>query len=108
MPSTNVGYKQLLGGLLCLLAISASSPPTSSAPQLQEDSTERVESDGFGVGAARSLHAAQQHDGASCVPREQCCKVCSQGKACGNSCIRASYTCHKGVGCACDEENVCD
>lgn len=31
-----------------------------------------------------------------------CCKVCRQGKACGDSCISRSYTCRKGVGCACD------
>ncbi len=31
-----------------------------------------------------------------------CCKVCSAGKACGNSCIARWKTCHKGVGCACD------
>lgn len=32
-----------------------------------------------------------------------CCKVCSKGKACGNSCISRSDTCHKAPGCACDE-----
>lgn len=31
-----------------------------------------------------------------------CCKVCKKGKACGNSCIQKSKTCHKGRGCACD------
>lgn len=31
-----------------------------------------------------------------------CCKVCSAGKACGNSCIARSKACHKGKGCACD------
>ncbi len=31
-----------------------------------------------------------------------CCKVCSKGKACGNSCISRSYTCHKPPGCACN------
>lgn len=31
-----------------------------------------------------------------------CCKICSKGKACGDSCISRDYTCHKGVGCACD------
>ena len=30
-----------------------------------------------------------------------CCKICRKGKACGNSCIRASYTCRKPPGCAC-------
>lgn len=43
-----------------------------------------------------------------CTPREECCKICDEGKACGNSCIRRSYNCHKGVGCACDAESVCE
>ena len=43
----------------------------------------------------------------SCVPRDQCCKVCSKGKACGNSCIRRDYTCRKGSGCACNAAEIC-
>ena len=31
-----------------------------------------------------------------------CCKICTTGKACGDSCISRSYTCHKPPGCACD------
>jgi competence protein ComEC len=31
-----------------------------------------------------------------------CCKVCTVGKACGNSCISRRYTCHQPPGCACD------
>ena len=31
-----------------------------------------------------------------------CCKICKKGKACGNSCIRRSYTCRRPQGCACD------
>ncbi len=31
-----------------------------------------------------------------------CCKVCKKGKACGDSCISKSKTCHKAPGCACD------
>ncbi len=33
---------------------------------------------------------------------QSCCKVCSTGKACGNTCISRSKTCHVGGGCACD------
>jgi len=32
----------------------------------------------------------------------QCCKICRKGKACGDSCIKNSYTCQKPPGCACD------
>lgn len=35
-------------------------------------------------------------------PSRSCCKICTTGKACGNSCISRSYTCHKGPGCACN------
>jgi len=32
----------------------------------------------------------------------RCCKTCKKGKACGDSCIAAHLTCHKGKGCACN------
>jgi len=32
----------------------------------------------------------------------RCCKTCSAGKACGNSCIAAWKTCHQPKGCACN------
>ncbi|WP_148253951.1 hypothetical protein [Aidingimonas lacisalsi] len=31
-----------------------------------------------------------------------CCRVCTTGKACGDSCINRSYTCHQPPGCACN------
>ena len=34
--------------------------------------------------------------------QKSCCKICRKGKACGNSCIRRTYTCRKLQGCACD------
>jgi len=33
-------------------------------------------------------------------PALSCCKVCSVGKACGNTCISRDKTCHVGPGCA--------
>lgn len=36
------------------------------------------------------------------TPTRYCCKICTTGKACGDSCISRSYTCHKAPGCACD------
>jgi hypothetical protein len=32
---------------------------------------------------------------------KECCKHCSKGKPCGNSCIAKSKTCHQPPGCAC-------
>jgi hypothetical protein len=31
-----------------------------------------------------------------------CCKVCTTGKACGDTCISRDKICHVGQGCACD------
>ena len=31
-----------------------------------------------------------------------CCRICLQGKACGDSCIAAELTCQSPPGCACD------
>jgi hypothetical protein len=44
----------------------------------------------------------------TCIPADQCCKICSKGKACGNTCISRSYDCHKGRGCACNADEVCN
>ena len=46
-------------------------------------------------------------DSSSCIPAEECCKVCDTGKACGNSCVSRKSNCHKGPGCACNSEDVC-
>lgn len=43
-----------------------------------------------------------------CVPASACCKVCSKGKACGDTCISPKKACHVGRGCACDASNVCE
>ena len=34
-------------------------------------------------------------------PPRACCKYCSTGKPCGNTCIARNKTCHVGPGCAC-------
>jgi hypothetical protein len=49
----------------------------------------------------------QSHEAPSCVPRALCCKMCEDGKACGNACISRSKSCHKGSGCACDAHDIC-
>jgi competence protein ComEC len=45
--------------------------------------------------------------GAALQPPERaaaraCCKVCTRGKACGNTCISRGYQCRQPPGCACD------
>lgn len=36
------------------------------------------------------------------APAVACCRRCTTGKACGNSCIAANLTCRQPPGCACD------
>lgn len=43
----------------------------------------------------------------SCTPPIKCCRICTNGKACGNTCIAATKSCSKGKGCACDVADVC-
>ena len=86
-----VQRRRLFGALLVLSSFSIWAPARSA----------RANADSAPV-------AQRLEGGASCTPREDCCKVCSKGKACGNTCIRADYNCHKGAGCACDEAAVCD
>lgn len=45
---------------------------------------------------------ARIQESESAPTQQTCCKICSKGKACGNSCISRSYTCHQPPGCACD------
>lgn len=51
--------------------------------------------------------ASEAQVGVSCVSSFACCKVCQTSKACGDSCISSSFTCSKGIGCACNDEEVC-
>jgi len=44
----------------------------------------------------------------SLVATRNCCRICSTGQACGNSCISQSLTCHQPVGCACDADDTLD
>ncbi len=34
--------------------------------------------------------------------RRPCCRICTTGKPCGNSCISRNYTCRRPSGCACN------
>jgi hypothetical protein len=60
------------------------------------------------LGMSAPASSSSEPEPLACVPVEECCKVCDKGKACGNSCIRESFTCHRGRGCACDVEEICE
>jgi hypothetical protein len=53
------------------------------------------------VAAATLTIGPATFDGCA-VQGRGCCRICTTGKACGNSCIARWKTCHKGKGCACD------
>ena len=38
----------------------------------------------------------------STSPGRSCCKVCREGKACGDTCISKTDVCHTSGGCACN------
>lgn len=59
----------------------------------------------FGAGASDALPDAPV--ALACTPPIKCCRVCTTGKACGNSCIQETKVCHKGKGCACNASDVC-
>ncbi|PTV96916.1 hypothetical protein C8J27_10124 [Rhodobacter aestuarii] len=75
----------LAASLVLASPITAQESPVVDAPQSEAEHALRV----------------LQREGAPTVSA-YCCKHCHKGKACGNSCISRSYTCHKGPGCACD------
>ena len=62
---------------------------------------------GIGVGSGGEVTAAESSIFGNPPPHESaepmaCCRICTQGKACGNSCIARDKICHQGAGCACD------
>lgn len=54
--------------------------------------------------AGQSVSISQAAVAASPV----CCKVCTTGKPCGDTCIAASSTCHTAPGCACSAASAFD
>jgi len=89
MQSSPLSRKRLLGAALCLSALITLSPATQAREAL--------------VVLSDSPSASPL----ACIPADRCCKKCSTGKACGNSCINVNYNCHKGRGCACNEDEIC-
>jgi hypothetical protein len=61
----------------------------------------------FATDAGASGDSSPAADPPACIPAEQCCRICTTGKACGKSCISEKKNCHKGRGCACNVEEVC-
>lgn len=68
----------------------------------------RAQEEGESAAAERKRQAAlrkeerrRRKEPASRPVMRTCCKYCSKGIPCGDTCISATKTCHKGPGCAC-------
>ncbi|PCC70126.1 hypothetical protein SAMN02745121_03553 [Nannocystis exedens] len=64
----------------------------------------RAREEARAVRAAQAKAEAEQRRVERELEQEEpdgCCKYCSTGKPCGNTCIARNKTCHKGPGCAC-------
>jgi hypothetical protein len=58
-------------------------------------------------GAAANDELPEAPVALACTPPIKCCRVCTSGKACGNTCIQETKACNKGKGCACNASDVC-
>jgi hypothetical protein len=78
----------------CLLTSSAAlseSPSTASPADFTQNLAASPPRNPF------ELRATQQ----TTATLGYCCKVCSKGKPCGDTCIAQNKICHVGPGCAC-------
>ena len=85
-----------LTALLCatLLVLSSASIADSSQRLSQDDITQMM-----GTPSNRQNLLGDGHRKAIA---QACCKICRQGKACGDTCISRDKVCRVGPGCACD------
>ena len=83
--------KILLIFLVFTLSTASIANPSSSTKTVQEILDISSEADS---GVNFTKHGEKVYMG--------CCKICTSGCACGDSCISCSYNCTKPYGCACD------
>src|SRR5687767_4080088 len=100
----------------CLLCLSVAVPSSAEQPGAaagQQQGVAAGPAAGQQPGVAAGPAAGQQPGATAgpaaakkCTPADQCCQICTRGKACGKSCIEATKTCHKGRACACNASEV--
>lgn len=104
--------KPLLSAVAVLLLAAAAQAESTQPPQPALAVRAAESAPGLLIACASwqtepAILALAQPMAKTCIPASKCCKVCSTGKACGDSCISRRYTCRKGRGCACDAAEVC-
>ena len=96
--------KQLATAIFAILlstAVFAAPPPSGSPDQLEPTQVTQIDQ----VAGTESANCGdQQYEAFSgeLLIAQGCCRVCTTGKACGDSCISRSYQCHQPPGCACN------
>lgn len=97
------GAAWIFGGLVqdgaCPLIVQNIAPPPPAGTPVRPTAAPIVVTE---PSPTFTLAPAQAYPTQPPAPARSCCKVCSGGKACGDSCIARNKTCHKGQGCACD------
>lgn len=86
--------------LLLLVLLLAASTALASTPVTQTSPTSA--SPVFPVPSGSSFIERIQQASGGVLLSSACCRVCTTGKACGNSCINRNYTCRQPPGCACN------
>lgn len=79
---------------ICLFALSSTTTADESAR------VEKAELAEILAAAASSANSPFESNGKKLITAK-CCKVCTKGKPCGDTCIAQDKVCHVGPGCAC-------
>ena len=94
--------------LLTLLALGLGLTSCAGATADGEPFREREDTSAPGTGGGSSSEPGSSAAGSpstsesSSQPPSGCCRICVQGKACGDSCVSRDFICHEGAGCACN------
>lgn len=90
--------------IICVLAVFGTSAPILADSPAQINNTSSSVMAGFINDSRDSTNLLIRTAPEAKVMQqdEKCCKICTKGKACGNTCISRSYQCHQPPGCACD------
>lgn len=79
---------------ICLFALSGA---TTAAEPARVEKAELAE---ILAAAVDSTNSPLESNGKKLIAAK-CCKVCTNGKPCGDTCIAQEKVCHVGPGCAC-------
>jgi hypothetical protein len=91
--------------LLTILALNLGLASCAGATADGKPFREREDTAAPGTGGSSPVPetgAAGSTSESSSQPPSGCCRICLEGKPCGDSCVSRDLICHEGAGCACD------